>query len=284
MVTAEGGGRWKDSSSDDGSDRGPARFPARRAGTPRSSGTSRTLEDDPDAARTRRRRACSTCSSRDAVRRLVLDTKPEHDRPQSDPSLAGDVDSGNASQIVRADEPLGDPTGLLLPTQKEAGVEAVVAQSSSSWRSARVGSQVKTKEQPNRRQPRREVVRDHARGDRVPREDHARAPAASALRYGFVLRRAHDALGTRCAERKVPIVGDGGGVLVAGPRRRDAAATVLALERGQDGRLQRRGRRPAPVREVSHRARREALDAPPPRKVPAPPLARELSAARSSTS
>ena len=68
--------------------------------------------------------------------------------------------------------------------------------------------------------------------------------------------------------RKVPVVGDGGGVWSLVHVGDAAAATVLALERGEPGVYNVADDDPAPVREVLP-AMAEALGAPPPRRVPA---------------
>jgi nucleoside-diphosphate-sugar epimerase len=68
--------------------------------------------------------------------------------------------------------------------------------------------------------------------------------------------------------RKVPIVGDGGGVWSLVHVVDAAAATVLALERGGSGVYNVADDEPAPAREVIP-ALAEAVGAPPPRKVPA---------------
>jgi nucleoside-diphosphate-sugar epimerase len=68
-------------------------------------------------------------------------------------------------------------------------------------------------------------------------------------------------------ERKVPVVGDGGGVWSFVHVEDAAAATVLALERGETGVYNVADDEPAPVREVIP-ALAQALGAPPPRKVP----------------
>ena len=89
-----------------------------------------------------------------------------------------------------------------------------------------------------------------------------------ALRYGFFYGAPIDALRDAVRERKVPIVGDGGGVWSLVHVDDAAAATVLALERGRTGAYNVADDDPAPVREVLP-ALAKALDAPPPRKVPA---------------
>jgi nucleoside-diphosphate-sugar epimerase len=67
--------------------------------------------------------------------------------------------------------------------------------------------------------------------------------------------------------RKVPLVGDGGGVWSLVHVADAAAATVLAVERGEPGVYNVADDEPAPVREVLP-AMADAVGAPPPRRVP----------------
>jgi nucleoside-diphosphate-sugar epimerase len=89
-----------------------------------------------------------------------------------------------------------------------------------------------------------------------------------ALRYGSFYGAAIDPMRDAVRERNVPIVGDGDGVWSLIHVADAAAATVLALERGESGVYNVADDEPAPAREVLP-AMAEALGAPPPRKVPA---------------
>ena len=88
-----------------------------------------------------------------------------------------------------------------------------------------------------------------------------------ALRYGSFYGAPVDPALDAIRERKVPIVGDGGGIFSFVHVEDAAAATVLALERGNPGVYHVTDDDPAPAREVLP-ALAEAVGAPPPRKVP----------------
>jgi len=94
------------------------------------------------------------------------------------------------------------------------------------------------------------------------------AAGGIALRYGAFYGAPIDPLGDAIRERKVPIVGDGGGVWSLVHVDDAAAATVLAVERGRPGVYNIADDEPATVREIFP-ALAEILGAPPPRKVPA---------------
>ena len=89
-----------------------------------------------------------------------------------------------------------------------------------------------------------------------------------ALRYGGFYGAANDGLIEPVRKRQFPIVGDGGGISSFIHLDDAAAATVLALEQGGPGDLQRRRRRAGPGARVAAGAR-GALGAKPPRRVPA---------------
>ena len=88
-----------------------------------------------------------------------------------------------------------------------------------------------------------------------------------ALRYSSFYGAPIDPLRDAVRERKVPIVGNGGGVWSLVHVDDAASATVLALERGETGVYNVADDEPAPVREVLP-ALAKALGALPPRKVP----------------
>jgi nucleoside-diphosphate-sugar epimerase len=88
------------------------------------------------------------------------------------------------------------------------------------------------------------------------------------LRYASFYGAAIDPMRDAVRGRKMPIVGDGGGVWSLVHVADAAAATVLALERGESGVYNVADDEPAPVREIFP-ALAEVLGAPPPRKLPA---------------
>jgi 2-alkyl-3-oxoalkanoate reductase len=88
-----------------------------------------------------------------------------------------------------------------------------------------------------------------------------------ALRYGSFYGASNDALLEPVRKRRFPIVGSGGGISSFIHLDDAAAATVLALERGDAGVYNIVDDEPAPVREWLP-VLAEALDAKPPRRVP----------------
>jgi nucleoside-diphosphate-sugar epimerase len=89
-----------------------------------------------------------------------------------------------------------------------------------------------------------------------------------ALRYCSFYGAAVDPMRDAVRGRKLPIVGDGGGVWSLIHVADAAGATVHALERGDSGVYNVADDEPAPAREVIP-AMAKALGAPPPRRVPA---------------
>jgi 2-alkyl-3-oxoalkanoate reductase len=203
---------------------------------------------------------------RDAVRRLVLEARPDSIVHQAT-ALADGVDFKHfAETIAQTNRLRTEGTDNLLFAAKEAGVERFVAQSYGVLTYARVGGPVKTEEDPlDESMP--DAVQETI--EVIKRLEAAVVNAGGiALRYGSFYGAAIDPMRDAVRERKVPIVGDGDGVWSLIHVADAAAATVLALERGEPGVYNVADDDPAPVREVLP-VMAEALGAPPPRKVPA---------------
>jgi nucleoside-diphosphate-sugar epimerase len=158
------------------------------------------------------------------------------------------------------------PSGPSLCTP-QAGVERFVAQSFGGGLAyARAGGPVKSEDDPLDENP-PDAVQETV--DAIKHLEKAVLDAGGiALRYAAFYGGAIDAMRDAVRERKVPIVGEGGGVWSLIHVVDAAAATVLALERGESGVYNVADDEPAPAREVIP-ALAEALGAPPPRKVPA---------------
>ena len=202
----------------------------------------------------------------DAVRRLVLETRPDAIVHQAT-ALAGGIDFKHFGEsFAQTNRLRTEGTDNLLAAAEEAGVERVVAQSYTGWPYARVGGPVKTEEDPLDDHP-PEAVRETLEAIRYL-ERVVVAAGGIALRYGAFYGAPIDPLGDAIRERKVPIVGDGGGVWSLVHVDDAAAATVLAVERGRPGVYNIADDEPATVREIFP-ALAEILGAPPPRKVPA---------------
>jgi nucleoside-diphosphate-sugar epimerase len=203
---------------------------------------------------------------REAVRRLVLGTKPDAIVHQAT-SLAGGIDFRHfAESFTQTNRLRTEGTDNLLAAAKEAGVERLVAQSYTGWPYARVGGPVKTEEDPLDDDP-PEAVRETLEAIRYL-EKAVLDAGGTVLRYGAFYGAPIDPLGDAVRARKVPVVGDGGGVWSFVHVEDAASATVLALELGKAGVYNIADDEPAPVREIFP-ALAAMLGAPQPRKVPA---------------
>jgi nucleoside-diphosphate-sugar epimerase len=203
---------------------------------------------------------------REAVRRLVLETRPDAIVHQAT-ALAGGLDFKRfAETFAQTNRLRTEGTDNLLAAAKETGVERFVAQSYGALAYARVGGPVKTEDDPLD-----ESLPQAVRGT-IEAIKHLEAAVLDAggivLRYGSFYGAAVDPMFDAVRGRKVPLVGDGGGVWSLVHVSDAAAATVLAVERGESGVYNVTDDEPAPVREVLP-AMAAAVGAPPPRKVPA---------------
>jgi 2-alkyl-3-oxoalkanoate reductase len=229
-------------------------------------GTSRTRERAETLRKFGAEPALLDALDREAVRRLVLETRPDAIVHQAT-ALAGGVDFKRfAEGLAQTNRLRTEGTDNLLSAAKEAGVERFVAQSYGVLTYARVGGPVKSEEDPlDETMP--EAVQETV--EVIKRLEGAVVDAGGiALRYGSFYGAAIDPMRDAVRGRKVPIVGDGDGVWSLIHVADAAAATVLALERGESGVYNVADDEPAPVREVLP-AMAEALGAPPPRRVPA---------------
>jgi nucleoside-diphosphate-sugar epimerase len=202
---------------------------------------------------------------REAVRRLVLETAPDAIVHQAT-ALADGIDLKQfAETFAPTNRIRTEGTDNLLAAAKEAGVERFVAQSYASMTYARVGGPVKTEEDPLD-----ESLPEAAHGT-IEAIKHLETAVLHAggivLRYAAFYGAAIDPLRDAVSARKMPIVGDGGGVWSLVHVADAAAATVLALERGESGVYNVADDEPAPVREMLQ-GLAEVLGAPPPRKLP----------------
>lgn len=230
-------------------------------------GTSRTRERAETLRELGAEPAVLDVLDREAVRRMVQEIRPDAITHQAT-ALAGRFDFKRfAETFAQTNRLRTEGTANLLSAAKDAGVERFVAQSYGGGITyARVGGPVKTEDDPL--------------DDSLPEAVHETVAAIKyleaavldaggiALRYSSFYGAAIDPMRDAVRERKVPIVGDGGGVWSLIHVVDAAAVTVLALERGESGVYNVADDEPAPAREVIP-ALAEALGAPPPRKVPA---------------
>jgi nucleoside-diphosphate-sugar epimerase len=228
-------------------------------------GTSRTRERAERVRELGARPAVLDVLDRDAVRKLVLDTKPDAIVHQAT-ALAGGIDFRHfGDSFAQTNRLRTDGTDNLLAAAWEAGVGRFVAQSFAGWPLARVGGPVKTEEDPLDDDPPDEVRSTVAA---IRYLERAVVDAGGiALRYGAFYGAPVDPALDAIRERKVPIVGDGGGIFSFVHVVDAASATVLALERGEPGVYNVTDDEPAPAREVLP-ALAAAVGAKAPRKVP----------------
>jgi nucleoside-diphosphate-sugar epimerase len=160
----------------------------------------------------------------------------------------------------------------LVAAAREAGVRRIVAQSFAGWPYARTGGPVKTEEDPLDPAPVESMAETHAAIRHLERV--VLDAGGIVLRYGGFYGSPDDAQLELVRKRRFPIVGEGGGIWSFVHLDDAAAATVLALERGQAGIYNIVDDEPAPVREWLP-ALADAIGAKPPRHVP-PWLARVM--------
>ncbi|HEX5956163.1 MAG TPA: NAD(P)-dependent oxidoreductase [Solirubrobacterales bacterium] len=156
-------------------------------------------------------------------------------------------------------------TDALLAAAGEAGVRRFVAQSYASARYARDGGPVKSEDDPLDPRP-VPAMRETLAALRHLEEAVTEA-GGIALRYGVFYGASNDGLVEPVRKRQFPIVGKGGGVSSWIHLDDAAAATVLALERGERGVYNVVDDEPAPVREWLPVVA-EVLGAKPPRRFP----------------
>jgi 2-alkyl-3-oxoalkanoate reductase len=156
-------------------------------------------------------------------------------------------------------------TDALLAAAREAGVRRFVAQSYASARYVREGGPVKTEDDPLDLTP---VPAARESFAAMRHNDEAVTEAGGiALRYGAFYGASNDGLPEPVRKRQFPIIGDGGGVTSFIHLDDAAAATVLALERGEAGIYNIVDDEPAPARDWLP-VLAELLSAKPPRRFP----------------
>jgi nucleoside-diphosphate-sugar epimerase len=173
------------------------------------------------------------------------------------------------SWFARTNELRTTGTRHLLAAAEAAGVGRLVVQSYTGWSNIRAGGPVKTEDDPFDPHPARaqtESIDALQFLDRVV--PAARSLEGIVLRYGnFYGPGASEALVDLVRKRRLPIIGDGGGVWSWIHVHDAAAATVAAVEHGRRGVYNIADDEPAPVSAwLPHLA--EAVGAKPPMRVP----------------
>lgn len=200
-----------------------------------------------------------------AVRAAVLAAHPDAIVHEGT-ALTGSLDTRHFDASFAATNRLRTAgTDALLAGAEEAGVGRVVAQSYAGWPYGREGSLVKSESDaldpdplPDMRET-LEAIR-HV-------EERVVGGGGIALRYGALYGSLDDVQLEPVRKRRFPVVGGGDGVWSFVHLDDAAAATVLALERGEPGVYNVVDDDPAPVREWLP-VLAEAIGAKPPRHVP----------------
>ncbi len=211
----------------------------------------------------------------DAVARVVAETKPEVIVHQLT-ALAGRLDIRKIEQSFELTNRLRtEGTDNLLAAGRAVGMRRFVAQSYAGWPFARVGGPVKSETDPLDPDPPRQM-RTTLAAIRYLEETVTGADdfEGIVLRYGgfygpgtSLSVNPDGEQVTHLRARKVPIVGNGGGVWSFVHVDDAAEATVLAVERGTPGIYNVVDDSPAPVNEWVPAAA-QALGAKPPRRLP----------------
>ena len=200
-----------------------------------------------------------------AISEVVVSARPEAIVHEAT-ALAGMTDVKHFDRSFATTNRLRtEGTDVLLAAAREAGVERLVAQSYAGWPYAREGGAVKTEDDPLDPDP------VPAMSETLAAIRHLESRVVDAggivLRYGGLYGAPDDAQLELVRKRRFPIVGDGGGVWSFVHLDDAAAATVLALERGEPGIYNVVDDEPAPVREWLPTLA-DAIGAKPPRRVP----------------
>jgi nucleoside-diphosphate-sugar epimerase len=200
-----------------------------------------------------------------AVRKAVLETQPDAIVHQAT-ALANVRFSRHLDRsFAQTNRLRTEGTDALLAAAREAGVPRFVAQSFASLRYARDGGPVKTEDDP--------LDPDPVPGTRETNgamrylDETVAAAGGIVLRYGSFYGAGNDGFVEPVRKRQLPIVGDGAGVTSFIHLDDAAAATVLALERGEPGIYNIVDDEPAPAREWLP-VLANVLGAKPPRRVP----------------
>jgi nucleoside-diphosphate-sugar epimerase len=182
-----------------------------------------------------------------AVRTAILKTRPEAIVDQAT-ALADARFGRNLDRTFAATNRLRtEGTDALLAAAREAGVRRIVAQSFANYRYARVDGAVKAEDDPLDPSP--PATTRETSGAMRHVEVAVTEAGGIALRYGGFYGASNDGLIKPVSKRRLPVMGDGGGVLSWVHLEDAAVATVLALEHDGPGIFNIVDDEPAPMRE-----------------------------------
>jgi 2-alkyl-3-oxoalkanoate reductase len=201
-----------------------------------------------------------------AVRAAVLNSRPDAIVHQA--TALANVKFGRSldKTFATTNRLRTEGTDALLAAAREAGVRRFVAQSFAPYLYARQGGPVKTEADPVDETPPPNTGETYAAI--IYLEKATTGFGGIALRYGGFYGAANDALIEPVRKRRLPIVGDGGGIFPWLHLDDGAAATVLALEHSGPAIYNIVDDESAPVRDWLP-VLAGALGAKPPRHVPA---------------
>ena len=200
-----------------------------------------------------------------AVRKAVLENEPEAIVHQATALANAKFGRSLDKTLAKTNELRTKGTDALLTAARNTGVRRFVAQSFAPYRYARVGGPVKTEDDPLDPTPPPNTEQTSAAMTHL--ENAVTDFGGIALRYGGFYGAANDALIEPVLKRRMPIVGDGGGIFPWIHLEDAAAATVLALDHEGPAIYNIVDDEPAPMREWLP-VLAQALDAKPPRRVP----------------
>ncbi len=201
-----------------------------------------------------------------AVRAAVLNSRPDAIVHQA--TALANVKFGRSldKTFATTNRLRTEGTDALLAAAREAGVRRFVAQSFAPYLYARQGGPIKTEADPVDETPPPNTGETYAAI--IYLEKATTGFGGIALRYGGFYGAANDALIEPVRKRRLPIVGDGGGIFPWLHLDDGAAATVLALEHSGPAIYNIVDDESAPVRDWLP-VLADALGAKPPRHVPA---------------
>jgi nucleoside-diphosphate-sugar epimerase len=210
----------------------------------------------------------------DAVAGAVATAEPEVVVHQAT-ALSGGIDLRHAERSFALTNRLRtEGTDHLVAAARAVGARRFVAQSFTGWPFARTGGPVKTEDDPLDPSPPAALATTLAAIRHVERATQEYAGEGIVLRYGgfygpgtSISSDPEAEMTTQLRARKVPLVGDGGGVWSFVHIEDAARATALAIEDAAPGVYQVVDDEPAPVREWLP-ALAAAVGAAPPRRVP----------------
>ena len=202
----------------------------------------------------------------EAVRQAVLETGPEAIVHEATALAGARFGRSLDRTFARTNQLRTKGTDVLIAAARDVGARRFVAQSFAPYRYARLGGPVKTEDDPLDTNPPRNTHETFAAMAHL--EAAVTDFGGIALRYGGFYGAPDDGWGDLVRKRRMPIIGDGGGIIPWIHLDDAAAATVLALEHEGPAIYNVVDDEPAPARDWLP-VLAEALGARPPRHFPA---------------